>query len=73
MPAPVIGAVPGRTSRRYLLGLRRLADDELGVLAWRCDLVVDASDNFGTRYAINRACLCAGKPLVSSAAVRFEG
>lgn len=51
----------------------RLADDELGVLARRCDIVVDASDNFDTRYAINRACLCAGKPLVSGAAVRFEG
>ncbi|MGH8578035.1 MAG: HesA/MoeB/ThiF family protein, partial [Gammaproteobacteria bacterium] len=35
----------------------RLADDELGVLARRCDIVVDASDNFDTRYAINRACL----------------
>ncbi len=53
--------------------LCRLADDELDVLARRCDIVVDASDNFDTRYAINRACLCAGKPLVSGAAVRFEG
>jgi adenylyltransferase/sulfurtransferase len=53
--------------------LCRLADDELGVLTRRCDVVVDASDNFDTRYAINRACLCAGKPLVSGAAVRFEG
>jgi molybdopterin-synthase adenylyltransferase len=54
--------------------LRRLADSDLDILARRrCDIVVDASDNFDTRYAINRACLFAGKPLVSGAAVRFEG
>jgi molybdopterin-synthase adenylyltransferase len=53
--------------------LCRLADGELGVLTRRCDVVVDASDNFDTRYATNRACLFAGKPLVSGAAVRFEG
>lgn len=37
------------------------------------DLVVDCSDNFRTRYAINRACVVAHKPLVSGAVVRFEG
>ena len=37
------------------------------------DLVIDASDNFATRHAINRACVAHGKPLVSGAAVRFDG
>lgn len=37
------------------------------------DVVVDASDNFSTRYAINRACMISRKPLVSGAAIRFEG
>lgn len=37
------------------------------------DVVVDASDNFPTRYAINRACTTHKKPLVSGAVVRFEG
>jgi adenylyltransferase/sulfurtransferase len=37
------------------------------------DLVVDASDNFATRHAVNRACVQAGKPLVSGAAIGFSG
>jgi molybdopterin/thiamine biosynthesis adenylyltransferase len=37
------------------------------------DVVVDASDNFLTRYAINRACSMRRKPLVSGAVVRFDG
>jgi molybdopterin/thiamine biosynthesis adenylyltransferase len=37
------------------------------------DVVVDASDNFLTRYAINRACTTRRKPLVSGAVVRFDG
>ena len=43
-----------------------------GLLA-RTDLVVDASDNFATRFAINAACFEAGVPLVSGAAIRMEG
>jgi adenylyltransferase/sulfurtransferase len=39
----------------------------------RVDLVVDASDNYPVRYALNRACLARGVPLVSAAAVRSEG
>ncbi|HKB59604.1 MAG TPA: molybdopterin-synthase adenylyltransferase MoeB [Gallionellaceae bacterium] len=39
----------------------------------RADVVLDCSDNFDTRYAVNRACLEAGVPLVSGAATRFEG
>ena len=37
------------------------------------DLVVDASDNFATRFDINRACVQGNKPLVSGAAIRSEG
>jgi adenylyltransferase/sulfurtransferase len=39
----------------------------------RADVTVDASDNFPTRFALNRACLAARRPLVSGAAIRFEG
>jgi molybdopterin-synthase adenylyltransferase len=37
------------------------------------DLVVDASDNYPTRFALNRACIAQKIPLVSAAAVRGEG
>ncbi len=37
------------------------------------DLVLDASDNFASRFAANRACRQAGIPLVSGAAIRWEG
>lgn len=39
----------------------------------RVDLVVDASDNFATRHAVNRACFAAGKALVSGSAIGFSG
>lgn len=37
------------------------------------DLVLDCTDNFATRHAINRACVHHRKPLVSGAAIRFDG
>jgi len=37
------------------------------------DVVLDCSDNFTTRYAVNRACLYKHKPLVSGAAIQFDG
>lgn len=39
----------------------------------KVDLVVDASDNFATRFELNQACVAAKKPLVSGAAIRSEG
>jgi molybdopterin-synthase adenylyltransferase len=36
------------------------------------DVVLDCSDNFATRHALNRACVRARKPLVSGAAIRFD-
>ena len=38
-----------------------------------CDIVLDCSDNFATRHAVNRACVAHGVPLVSGAAIRFDG
>jgi molybdopterin/thiamine biosynthesis adenylyltransferase len=37
------------------------------------DVVLDCSDNFATRHAINRACVASRTPLVSGAAIRFDG
>ena len=37
------------------------------------DVVLDCSDNFATRHALNRACATHRKPLVSGAAIRFDG
>jgi len=37
------------------------------------DVVLDCSDNFATRHALNRACVAHAKPLVSGAAIRFDG
>ena len=37
------------------------------------DVVLDGTDNFAARFAVNRACVAARKPLVSGAAVRLEG
>lgn len=39
----------------------------------KADVVVDCSDNFATRYTLNQRCFEAKKPLVSGAAIRFEG
>ena len=50
-----------------------LDDDELAEQAARADLVIDATDNFTARFAINRACHAAHTPLVSGAAIRMEG
>lgn len=48
-------------------------DEELLALIASADVVVDASDNFETRFALNRGCVAHATPLVSAAAVRFEG
>jgi molybdopterin-synthase adenylyltransferase len=51
----------------------RAGPDELAELVAGASVVLDCSDNFATRHAINRACLRAHKPLVSGAALRFDG
>jgi adenylyltransferase/sulfurtransferase len=51
----------------------RLADAALTEAVTAVDLVLDCSDNFATRHAVNAACVAARVPLVSGAAVAFEG
>lgn len=52
---------------------QRLDADSLQAQIAQVDLVVDCSDNFSTRFALNAACFAAGVPLVSGAAIRFDG
>jgi len=52
---------------------QRLTENAMPALLARVDLVLDATDNYPTRFALNRACIAAGVPLVSAAAVRSEG
>jgi adenylyltransferase/sulfurtransferase len=51
----------------------KLKEDELRAQVEQHDVVVDCSDNFDTRFAINRACVTTGTPLVSGAVIRMEG
>jgi adenylyltransferase/sulfurtransferase len=51
----------------------RLDADALAAQASAADLVLDCTDNFAARLAINAACVRARRPLVSGAAIRFEG
>jgi molybdopterin/thiamine biosynthesis adenylyltransferase len=45
----------------------------LDALVRDADVVLDCSDNFKTRHAVNAACVAHGVPLVSGAAIRFDG
>ena len=54
------------------LVLRADAQD-LDELVPAADVVIDCSDNFATRHLVNAACVAHGKPLVSGAAIRFDG
>jgi molybdopterin-synthase adenylyltransferase len=53
--------------------LERLAGARLDEEVAAADVVLDCSDNFATRHAVNRACVRHAKPLVSGAAIRFDG
>jgi len=44
----------------------------MGTVA-ECSVVLDCCDNFATRHAVNRACVAHGVPLVSGAAIKFDG
>ena len=61
---PLISLTPHRAA---------LDADSLAQAVAAVDVVVDCSDNFATREAVNAACVNAGKPLVSGAAIRLEG
>lgn len=55
-------------------GIQQRADAILlSDLVAQADVVVDCCDNFSTRHAINAACVAHAKPLVSGAAIRFDG
>jgi adenylyltransferase/sulfurtransferase len=51
----------------------RLDQSTLSRVVAEADVVLDGSDNFATRFAVNRACVAQRKPLVAGAAVRLEG
>lgn len=51
----------------------RLDETALNQQIQLADVVLDASDNFDTRFIINRACVAQKKPLVSGAAIQFDG
>ena len=51
---------------------KRIEANELQSLLADVDVVLDCSDNFATRHALNRACVKFKKPLVSGAAIRFD-
>ena len=52
---------------------QRLAGEQLDLEVINADVVLDCSDNFPTRFAINSACVKHQTALVSGAAIRFEG
>ncbi|MDF1762636.1 MAG: molybdopterin-synthase adenylyltransferase MoeB [Oleibacter sp.] len=52
---------------------KKLEDAKLLEQVKQADIVIDCCDNFETRFAINDACVAAKTPLVSGAAIRFEG
>ena len=66
-----IGALnPGVRVRRVA---QRADEAQLTELAAAADIVLDCTDNFATRQALNRACVATGRPLVSGAAIGFDG
>lgn len=52
---------------------QKSSEAEFTALAEKADVVIDCSDNFATRYALNHICFVHKKPLVSGAAINFEG
>jgi molybdopterin/thiamine biosynthesis adenylyltransferase len=60
--------------RDIVVALHERADAQrLDALVAAADVVIDCSDNFATRHAVNAACVKHGKPLVSGAAIGFDG
>lgn len=52
---------------------RRLTQDIAAELIADYDLILDGTDNFETRYLVNKTCVAAGKPLISAALTQWEG
>lgn len=78
-----VGEAKVDSARRTLLDINpsvrihtvaeRVDNARLDALVRQADVVLDGSDNFATRHAVNRACVAARKPLVSGAGIRFDG
>ncbi|MES9944086.1 HesA/MoeB/ThiF family protein [Candidatus Thiodiazotropha sp. CDECU1] len=78
-----IGELKVESARETLLALNpecqvetiaeKLDQEALQQQIEKADLVLDGTDNFATRFAINKACYLTGTPLVSGAAIRMEG
>jgi adenylyltransferase/sulfurtransferase len=79
--ADSVGAVKVEAARSALNAVNPDVDivplhkrvEDFSQLVSRADVVLDCTDNFATRHAINRACVRHAKPLVSGAAIRFDG
>ena len=58
----------------HVVALQERADAaRLAALVAQADVVIDCCDNFATRHAVSAACVAHGKPLVSGAAIGFDG
>jgi molybdopterin/thiamine biosynthesis adenylyltransferase len=78
-----IGMSKAASAQRTLAGINpetsvraineRVGGTRLAELVSDADVVLDCSDNFATRHAVNRACVAHRTPLVSGAGVRFDG
>ncbi len=78
-----IGTKKVESARQALLALnpecrittidQLLESEEIAQQVAGVDLVIDGTDNFSTRFAINSACVASRTPLVSGAAIRMEG
>src|SRR5205085_183213 len=78
-----IGVNKAESAKQTLIGINseinviavqsKLQGEELGARVSMADVVLDCSDNFVTRHAVNRACVKHNKPLVSGAGIRFDG
>lgn len=67
-------AIAGINPDTEVTAVNARADAQLlDALVAQADVVLDCCDNFTTRHAINAACVRHGKPLVSGAAIRFDG
>jgi adenylyltransferase/sulfurtransferase len=62
-----VGAVKVEAAQAALKAIK-----DFSKLVAGADVVLDCSDNFATRHALNRACVAAKKALVAGAAIRFD-
>ena len=78
-----LGQLKVSSAKETLLGLnpdleltlvnRRLTSDDFDQFVKKSTVVIDATDNFSSRFAISRSCVKFSVPLVSGAAIRMEG